>query len=110
MKIAFLFIKWIFRNLFNKISEKNNDFRYTLRNSPWEAIFFWFMFTFLTSILTMLLLAGVQFVTGWDVPVQVWFTYIASCVFYLLYTGFSIMYNAFKAERAELFETIKNGR
>ena len=105
MKLTFLFIKWIFKKLFEGLAEHNSEFRYTLRNSPWEAVFFWFLFTFLT----MLLLAGVQFVTKWDVPVQLWFAYIASCVLYLLYTGFSIMYNAFKRERAELFETIKNG-
>ena len=109
MKLTFLFIKWIFKKLFEGLAEHNSEFRYTLRNSPWEAVFFWFLFTFLTSILTMLMLAGVQFVTKWDVPVQLWFAYIASCVLYLLYTGFSIMYNAFKRERAELFETIKNG-
>jgi len=38
------------------------------------------------------------------------FLYFVPQLLYIVYTGFSLMYNAFEAERAELFETIKNGR
>ena len=110
MKLAFAFIKWILANMFSRIRETDTEFRYTLQHRPWEAVFFWFIISLLTSVVTLILLAGLQYVTGFDIPVQIWFGYMISCVIYLLYTGFSVMYNAFKAERAELFETIKNGR
>ena len=104
------FIKWVFKKLVENLAEVNDNFRRTMRNSFWEAFFFWLITTILTSVAWLLVLAGLQYVTGLNIPVQVWFTYIGSCVVYFLYTGVSLMYNAFEADRAELFETIKHGR
>ncbi len=110
MKLAFAFIKWIFKQIGKGILSINQDFRDLLSNQPGLGLFAWFICSLLSSVAMLLLLAGVQYVTRLDIPVQVWFTYIAACVIYLLYTAFNLMYTAFKAERAELFETIKNGR
>lgn len=110
MRVALAFVKWIVEKLFTGLLEMNDDFRRTMRNSFWEALFFWFIITLFTSVFTLLTLAGLQYATGLNIPIQIWFIYIGSCVVYLLYTCVSLMYNAFKRERAELFETIKHGR
>ena len=110
MRTFLAFIKWIFVKVGEGLVGVHEGFKYELRNNTGMAIFAWFIVSFLTTIATLLILGAIQHFGRIDVPVEIWFMYIASCVFYLLYTGINIMYNAFKAERAELFETIKNGR
>ena len=110
MKVFFAFVRWTFSKIGEGLVNTNRKFRYTLQDETPLGIFIWFAVSLLSSFVVMLALFGIQYVTGINIPVQVWFAYIWACVLYLLYTGISLMYNAFKAERAELFEIIKNGR
>lgn len=110
MKILLPFFKWIFKQASKGIADKNEVFRDCLQYRPWEGIFVWILVSVLSSMAVLLLLGGIQFAIGIDVPIQLWFAYILSCFAYMIYTSFSLMYNAFKADRAELFETIKNGK
>lgn len=110
MRLALAFIKWIFKKSFEGVIEWNEDFRRLLRNEAPLGIFLWFIISLISTIGVLLLCVGIQFITGLNIPMLTLFVYMGLCVVYLLYTAFSLMYNAFKAERAELFETIKNGR
>lgn len=110
MSTLFAFIKWVFVQIGKGLYKQHRHFRRGLEDETGLHIFIWFVLSLLSSLAAMLILVGIQSATGINIPVQVWFTYIAGCVVYLVYNGVSIMYNAFKAERAELFETIKNGR
>lgn len=110
MRIFLAFIKWILVKMFRGLIDQHREFKYSLVHETGVTIFLWLVVSFITSIVMMIVLVGFQYVTGVNVPVQVWFGYIAGCVFYLLYTSIQVMYNAFKAERAQLFETIKNGK
>ena len=109
MRLMFAFIKWIFSKLGESLIESHQSFRRGLRREPGIHVVGWFFFSLLSSILVMLILVGVQYVTGLQIPVQLWLSYVAGCVIYLIFTAVNIMYNAFKEERRELFETIKNG-
>lgn len=104
------FIGWIFKNIGRGLVELNDEFRVALRRETGLALFMWFIVSLISSLAVMLLLAGIQHVTGFNIPVQVWFAYMWACVIYLIYTSFSLMYKAFNDERAEIFNTIKNGR
>lgn len=110
MQVAVSFIKWIFAKIFEGLLEFHSEFKVDLRRQTGITLFLWFIISLISSLGMMLLLAGLQYVTGLDIPVQIWFGYMWLCVAYLIYTGFSVMYNTFKAERAELFQTIKNGK
>lgn len=110
MRVILAFIKWVFVQIGKGLYKQHRHFRRGLEDETGLHIFIWFIITLLSSLAALLVIGAIQYVTGINIPVQVWFTHIAGCVIYLVYNGVSIMYNAFKAERAELFETIKNGR
>ena len=110
MSVSTAFVKWIFAKIFEGLHEFHLDFKRDLRRQPGITIFLWFIVSLITSIVALLALCGIDYVLGTQTPVQVWFGYMWLCVAYLIYTGFNVMYNTFKAERAELFETIKNGK
>ncbi len=110
MRVVLAFIKWILVNIGQGLLELHSSFKRELKREPVMALVAWFFVSLLTSVAMLFLLGGINHFIGLNIPMQVWLSYMASCVFYLLYTGFSVMYNTFKAERAELFETIKNGR
>jgi hypothetical protein len=104
------FIKWILVKVGEGLFEFHRGFKRDLARETGMALVAWFFISLLSTLFMLIVLSGIQCVTGTNIPVQIWFAYIFGCVFYLLYTGIQIMYNAFKAERAELFETIKNGK
>jgi hypothetical protein len=110
VKLVWLFIKWIAVKLFSKIADLNDKLRDGLRYDTIETIFFWFLATFLASILNLLAMAGLSVLldsrmSGW---VVIWLP--LTMFAHLVYTGISVMYNCFKQERAEIFETIKNSK
>jgi hypothetical protein len=110
MKTMLAFVKWIFARMGKGLFKQHEKFKEMLVDETPLALFAWFIISVLTSIFFLLVFGGLSALLQVQIPVLVWFAYMVSCVFYLLYTGFSVMYNAFKAERAELFETIKHGR
>lgn len=104
------FLKWIGVKISDKIFDLNNSFKRGLYRNAGETFFFWFLFTLLASVANLLAMAGLSYMLNarFDVWCVLWLP-LASFA-HLVYTGISVMYHCFKQERAELFETIKNGR
>jgi len=92
------------------LMRQHRKYREMLVDETPLALFAWIVSSAISSLLFLIIFGGLSALLEVRIPIQVWFGYMATCLFYLLYTGFSVMYNAFKAERAQLFETIKNGR
>ena len=101
------FVRWIFSKIVSNVSDANAEFRRSLRHEKGLAIFVWLILTviFMTVVT---LLGSVTFIDtaeqlGWFVLAQ----FIIS-VLYLLINGVTIMYEAFKRERHELFNILKD--
>jgi threonine/homoserine/homoserine lactone efflux protein len=109
MKLLY-FIKWIVNQIVEGLINKNQMFRNTMRYETGFAFFIWGATSVGTSLAIMLCLAAFTISTGIHPPFVVMGAWWAGCLLYLIYTGFSLMYNAFEADRAELFNTIKNGK
>lgn len=110
MRVLLAFVVWIFNKVCMGLVNRHKSFKTELRRDTGVALIIWLVSSLLSSLFVFLILLGVQFVSGIQIPIQVWFTYMGTCLAYLVYTAFNLMYNAFKAERRELFETIKNGK
>lgn len=110
MRIALAFIKWIFGKVFEGLLDKHKMFRSSLRNETGLALFVWFATAAISTLLIMLSLAIFAVVTKATPPFEILVTWGIMWIIYLIYTGFSVMFKSFKEERAQLFETIKNGR
>jgi hypothetical protein len=110
MRVWLSFISWILAKIGQGLNDFHRGFKRDLTREPGIALIAWFVISLVSSMVLLLVLGGIQYFVGINIPVQVWFAYILGCVIYLLYTSVNLMYNAFKAERAELFETIKNGK
>jgi ABC-type transport system involved in Fe-S cluster assembly fused permease/ATPase subunit len=108
--LAWSFIKWTVAKVFEKIADLNGKLREGLRYEPIETIFFWFLATILVSVINLLIMSGILVLL--DTRLSGWFVlWLPLTMFaHLVYTGISVMYKCFKQERAELFETIKNGK
>lgn len=110
MRVVLAFVMWIFAQMGKGLQEQHRHFVRGLKHETGLHIFVWCFVSLISSLVVFCILMGFQSLTGISVPVELWFTYVIGCVVYLVYTGFSLMYTAFKAERRELFETIKNGK
>lgn len=102
------FVRWIFSKMFSKILELNESFRRTLRYEPGFAIFFWMIGSMV--VMTVVSMIGAGFIDtaeqfGWFVLTQ-----ISIAVFYLAVNGITIMYEAFKRDREELFNILKDSK
>jgi hypothetical protein len=104
------FAKWIFVNIGEGLSDFHAGFKRDLKREPVVAFVAWLLVSLLSTAAFLIILGALEHVTGTGAFVYIWYAYIVSCVLYLIYTGFSVMYNSFKAERAELFNTIKHGK
>lgn len=104
------FIKWVFLQIGISIATQNRHFRRTLRDETGLGFFLWIMSTVISTLLIMMALGLTVALTGIRPPAELLVAWVSMWVIYLVYTGFSLMYNAFESERAELFDTIKNGR
>jgi hypothetical protein len=104
------FIKWIFVQIGASLSHKNSMFRNTLKYETGYAFFIWCASTAITTIVVLMGLAVFSVLTETRPPFELLVIWVTSWVLYLIYTGFSLMYTAFEADRAQLFETIKNGK
>lgn len=110
MRVGLAFIKWIFVKMFEGLLESHTSFKRNLKRETGIHLVFWFFASVVSSIIFMVVLFVIQYAIGIEIPIQVWVAYNIACVVYLVCTGFSIMYTAFKAERAQLFEIIKQGK
>lgn len=110
MRVWLAFTKWIFSHINESLSGFHAGFKRDLRREPGVAFIAWLLISLLSSAGLLIVLGYLEHVTHAGAFVYIWYAYISSCVLYLIYTGFSVMYNIFKAERAELFQTIKHGR
>jgi hypothetical protein len=109
MRTFLAFFMWVLAKIGEGLHDFHRGFKRDLAREPGVALIAWFFLSLLSSVVMLLVIVAIQHFGGIDIPVQLWLGYILACVVYLLYTGINIMYSAFKAERAELFNTIKNG-
>ena len=110
MKIVVPFIKWIIRNIFNRILGMHQDLRYGLKRRAGEAFFFWFIAVVVATIINLMIVACYAVYTKTNPSMWAVMWLPLTMFMHFVYTSFSVMFDQFKAERAELFETIKNGR
>jgi ABC-type multidrug transport system fused ATPase/permease subunit len=96
---------WVLCKFVDGLQGYDDTYRRLMRNEPWLALFLWFLFTFIGAIVVMgvIGLSTSATIGGWAFVLTV----VASFT-YFVYTGISCMYQSFKRERAELFQTIKN--
>lgn len=110
MRTLFSFIKWVCASLFKKLALANDDLREALEYNTGEALGLWFVATVLLSIVNLIVVGLIAVIAGTR-PSSAFVLWLPLTMFvHLVYTAFSVMFKCFKQERAELFETIKNGK
>jgi hypothetical protein len=106
--LLFAFIRWIFSKMFSNAIKLNETFRELLRETPWIAVYAWIVGTIMfVGAVTLL---GMGFI---DTPEQMSLFVLAQfaiAVLYLAVNGVTIMYEAFKQDREELFNILKDTR
>jgi len=105
IRLLFAFIRWIFSKIVSNVADANTEFRRTLKYETGLAVFAWLIFT--AIFITVVTFLGAIFIDasahlGWFVLTQ----FVIS-VLYLLINGVTIMYEAFKRDRHELFNVLK---
>ena len=99
------FIGWILKKIANSVIGTNSTFRSVLREEPWLALVMWLccsMMLFLVYIFVMML-----FIDTNDDALMFILIYLAGAFLYLAVNGVSVMYEAFKEERQELFNVLR---
>jgi len=109
LRLMFAFVRWIFSKIVSNVSDANTEFRCLFRREPVLAFLAWCIVTviFMTVVT---LLGSIIFIDtaeqlGWFLLAQ-----LAISALYLLVNGVTIMYEAFKRERRELFNILKDPR
>lgn len=110
MKLALLFIKWMFTSFFRKLGELSNSLAEELEYNTREALGVWFILSTLASIVNAFLVGLISVALGVRPSAAVALWLPVALVIHLVYTAFLVMFKCFKQERAELFETIKDGK
>jgi hypothetical protein len=100
------FVRWVFGKMFSNVIELNETFRELLRETPWIAVFAWIVGTIVFMGAVSLL--GMGYIDTAEQMGQFLLAQIAIAVLYLLINGVTIMYEAFKRERHELFNILKD--
>lgn len=106
--LLFAFVRWIFSKIVSNVADANTRFRDALRYETGLALFAWCIVTVI--FMTVLTFIGMIFI---DSPSQLgWFVLaqFAVSVLYLSINGVTIMYEAFKRDRQELFNILKDPR
>lgn len=106
--LLFAFVRWIFSKIVSNVVDANTEFRHSLRRETGLALFAWL-------VLTVIFMAVITFMGAIyiDSPAQLgWFllAQFAVSVLYLSINGVTIMYEAFKRDRQELFNILKDTR
>jgi hypothetical protein len=101
------FIRWIFSKIVSNVSDANAKFRRMLRHETGlAAVVVWFMVTM--AFMGAVTLLGMGFIdTAEQLGLFVLAQFVIS-VLYLLINGVTIMYEAFKRDREELFNILKD--
>lgn len=102
------FIRWTFVKVSSKVSEANEKFRDALRYETGLALFAWLVLTVI--FITVITFLGLGFI---DTSEQLGWFILAQFVISLLYlsiNGVTIMYEAFKRDRQELFNILKDSK
>ncbi len=100
------FVRWIFGKVFSSVIELNEKFRDLLREAPWIAVFAWITGTIM--FIAVVSLFGMGYVDTSDQLGQFLLAQISIAVLYLAVNGVTIMYEAFKRDREELFNVLKD--
>jgi uncharacterized membrane protein len=101
----FAFILWIFSKIVSNVADANKEFRRMLRHETGLALIAWLILTVI--FMTVITVIGAIFI---DSPAQLgWFVLaqFTVSVLYLLTNSITIMYEAFKRDRQELFNVLK---
>ncbi len=99
------FVRWVFSKMFSNVIELNETFRDLLRETPWIAVFAWIVGTIVFMGAVSLL--GMGYIDTAEQMGQFLLAQIAIAVLYLVVNGVTIMYEAFKRDREELFNVLK---
>jgi hypothetical protein len=101
------FIRWIFSKIVSNVSDFNEEFRRMLRHETGLAVAAWCIITviFMTVVTSIgaIIFIDTAEQLGWFVLAQ-----FVIAVLYLLINGVTIMYEAFKRDREELFNMLKD--
>jgi hypothetical protein len=104
--LLFAFIQWIFGKMFSKVIKLNKKFRNALEDEPGLAVFGWIVGTIISMAVVSLL--GAAFIDSGARFGQFMLAQISIAVLYLTVNGVTIMYKAFKQDRQELFNKLKD--
>ena len=100
------FVRWIFGKMFSKVIKLNEIFRETLQEAPWLAVLAWIPGTMMfVGAVTLL---GMGFIDTDEQMGLFVLAQFAIAVLYLAVNGVTIMYEAFKQDREELFDVLKD--
>ena len=102
------FVRWIFGKMFSNVIKLNEIFRETLQEAPWLAVLAWIPGTMMfVGAVTLL---GMGFIDTSEQMGLFVLAQFAIAVLYLVVNGVTIMYEAFKQDREELFNILKDPR
>jgi hypothetical protein len=109
MKIRLLwpFIKWLTRSTIDTIAERHEFFKRGLRKDPTEAICMYIIVSMLMSIVVVL---GTIWLLPPDlvtITLKSWALYL---ILYLAAAVVSNLFEVFRKERSDLFNTIRDGQ
>lgn len=110
MRLCWAFIKWVMVNIVHLFVNLDRKIKKGLEYDTGETIAFFIIGSLVATLVEMMVVACFAVATGTN-PSGWWVVGFGLTLFaYLVYTGVSVMFLCFKRERAELFETIKNGK
>jgi hypothetical protein len=102
------FVRWIFSKIVSNVSDANIEFRRMLRRETGLAVAAWCIVTII--ILTVISSLGAIFIDTAEQFGRFVLAQFAIAVLYLVVNGVTIMYEAFKRDRQELFNILKDPR
>lgn len=102
LRLTKAFSIWVVKAFFEKVAEQNTAFKEELRRHPPLAILLW-------MLLSVFWVGGLGFTSVALFGSTLGFTVgLVSTILYLVYAIFTNLYELFKRDRRDLFETIKN--
>jgi hypothetical protein len=108
MRNLLAFIGWIFKQSTRSLREFNEGYRDFMEETPGGAV----IIGILVSVIVFIALILIVTFSLEQYGMRPNFWIVMSCILpqlsYVVYTGFSLMYNAFEADRAEIFNILKN--
>jgi hypothetical protein len=99
------FIGWLIQKSFQGLFNLHRSYQRYMNYEPWAGVFLGAVFSaisFLIAMLIMVFAFDIQHPSG-----LLALACILPQITYIVYTGFSVLYNNFEAERAEIFEILR---